>query len=118
MSCSYDVKCKTCNVSTDLDLNHGGDALMNALAHRAVLEAYGRAFVAIQKGKDGWYLTDDRYGSLHHLAVFLAAHEGHTLIVQDEYGRDFEACSADVVCACGARHYCTLKPGHDGTHVR
>jgi hypothetical protein len=116
MSCSYDVKCVTCKVSTDLDLNHGGSALMNALSHRPALEAYGRAQIAIAKGTDGWYFDTYDSSRLGSLARFLAAHEGHTLIVEDEYGRNFEACSADVICTCG--HYCTLKPGHSGEHQR
>lgn len=118
MSCSYDVKCSTCTTAAGLDLNNGGHALMNALTHRAALEQYGRAVVAISKGKDGWYFDDVSQGRIASLASFLAAHEGHTLAVIDEYGRDFEACSADITCTCGARHYCMLKPGHSGEHQR
>lgn len=118
MSTSYDVKCKTCGVATALDLNHGGHALMNALSHRRALEEFGRTLVAIRNGRDGWYFDDvSRTGRMEILCEFLAAHEGHALVVFDEYGRDFDSCAADVICTCGASHYCTLRPGHDGPHV-
>lgn len=107
-----------CNVTTDLDLNHGGWALQNALSHRTDLEAFGRTLVAISKGRDGWYFDESSTSRITSLARWLAAHEGHQLRVIDEYGRLWDACSKDVICACGARSYCSLKPGHTGACAR
>lgn len=119
MSTGFDLQCSTCGPlhSTGLDLNWGGEALAVALEHRPALEAFGKAAVLVGTSQKGFVLNNNE-GPLVHVALFLAQHVGHTVIVVDEYGRILGTCAKDITCACGARHHCRLDPGHQGECAR
>jgi hypothetical protein len=117
MSCSYDIGCKTCDVTSGLlDENHGGEALAALCGVAPQLAAL--ANVKARSGAARWFL-EDRIGTrvLFSLAEFFALHAGHDLRPRDEYGRWYDQCRDWYVCpTCEHRHPCALDQGHDGAH--
>ncbi len=84
MSCSWDLRCLSCEVWAGFDENHGQEMLAVAWEHREAIAALVplsnsdalTEFRIGYSGDGGWYFIN-----------FCAAHKDHDVRTVDEYGR-------------------------------
>lgn len=90
MSNYYDFKCLDCDTHGPFDnANRGHRQLLSVLKLRPELEALGLADQRLRKSEpDGWYESREYGDSVPSVAVFLAQHVGHVVVVKSEYGHD------------------------------
>lgn len=108
MSCDYFVHCVDCSASLPFTMPSYDRFLGNAIiAHRAAIAGLGPLLIAtlgnLQLGNDRqridpqWFLD----------------HQGHALVVIDEYGRVNDRCGEHYTCdRCETSHFCNLPKGH------
>lgn len=111
MSNHWDLLCRTCDLTCDLDWNHGGDyiqqliPLLSDMAKMRPVEEllyerfdFDRCFPA-------------------GLLEFAERHQGHDLIAIDEYGALHGDCIYRYECSCcGTRLHCRKPRDHEGEH--
>lgn len=84
MSTYWGLRCATCNINTPTEWNHGDDDLSMIVQHWPMLKP---VYELCSAGKlwrlnltvDGWY---DDLSPLY----FLSLHEGHHIMLHNEYG--------------------------------
>lgn len=113
MSCSYDIHCLDCKSSVGLDWNHAGNELARALTLKQGFKDFLVLLDALST--DGcWRLADSADGAMQKVGRFFNDHDGHQIVVKDEYGKIFNACAKEIQFGCGHHHYCGREPNHDG----
>ena len=107
MSCSWDMRCTTCNEDCGLDFNHGESYLADMLLFRPVL----KGLAAVSAGVN--YLP--MHNEVPRWMEWLSKHDGHTIRLQDEYGRFSDQCHKSLDCTCcGSYNNCRLGVDHVG----
>lgn len=104
MSTYYGYHCRTCKQSSDYWLNHGDAALQEALdAWPTIIKP------AIDLGrKSGWIEVDiSILGTTTYVyddtpIGFLDCHDGHTVVLEDEYGQQSDPVPPSGVSTEGA----------------
>lgn len=123
MSCDWRFECVDCRTSYATERNHGGPCMAAILAARpelARLSAELKAHAALLENLSYFLATGDEpnFNPVIRLADWFRAHEGHSVKVISETGREYGLCGARVPCrgGCGHERHCTRPPDHDGDH--
>lgn len=83
MSTYWGYKCKDCDVSSEYWLNHGDDYL-NVLA--VTWQELEKAMKPLEKWR-GWRIDISHFNTEDEDPVdFLQQHEGHNIVLENEYG--------------------------------
>lgn len=85
MSTYWGFRCETCNVATPHWFNHGEDLLRSFWRYRAALIP---AYRCLNQSDAPWALELNYMGVYDDPAplAFLSEHEGHTIVLLNEYG--------------------------------
>lgn len=118
MSTAYHVHCRTCNVTVAGSWVNHQDTALAVLANREYFRALAELWhhpppgISLELGR-GCFQVGYQEGCFD-LEEFIV-HDGHELVVRDEYGHDHDQCAASFRCKeCNAWHYCALPRAHEG----
>lgn len=120
MSTDYGFKCRECEVSVVIDnlRRDGIDTLKGVLSNldaiSIVIGIGNGSYPGVIIALDGSYFA--RFQEAVGMAI---KHRGlgHTVVVCDEYGREWDQCGDYWKCpTCKHCESCTLKEGHEGEH--
>ena len=107
MSNHWDLECRDCSATCDLELNHAGDYIQELIHHIPDIARVEPVYEILSEKFD--------VSIPMQLVWFAQAHEGHDLIAVDEYGADHGECVKRYECGCcGTRLRCRKPVDHEG----
>lgn len=113
MSNHWDLHCRTCGETHDLDWNNAGEQVQSLISLLPDLAKTDSVMMRLDE-EYGWRFD---LNFPFQLARFAVHHNGHDLIARDEYGKFFDACGQRYSCpCCDHPSNCKLPHGHDGEH--
>ncbi|MFG1794251.1 hypothetical protein [Nocardia sp. NPDC049149] len=108
MSNFWDLRCRTCSATCDLDWNNGGDQIQQLIP----------LLPDIARMRPVENLLSDRrvdFAFPFGLLQFAERHHSHDLTAIDQYGVEHGGCIHHYSCACcKSRMLCQLARGHEG----
>jgi hypothetical protein len=108
MSIDYGFKCLTCEQLCIIDNARDTNRLRDILTNASDIVRI-HSFVD-DIGVAGWY---DFYAAVEFADAH--QHQGHEVVVADEYGRVWDECGLRVRCdKCGCEKWCVRKHKHEG----
>lgn len=122
MSCHYDVYCLDCDDNLGIqDANHRNKEMHALIKLAPAIVAFKRVMDREEDAFQDSGLEIEvtiLWGKRLDLKWFVQ-HEGHALMVRDEYGHLHDECGAYFNCeACNHRERCQRPARHDGPHSK
>ena len=107
MSNYWDLECRTCGDTCELNWNRGGDYIQQLIQYIPDIAKMGPVEDILSMRMDFQFPSG--------LLWFAKAHEGHDLIAVDEHGAYHGDCSKRYECVCcETRLHCRKPRGHEG----